>query len=164
MRRARQERGFVAGTKRTTLGGILKSVFDPERTLLPAALTRAQTYPVECWPSGDRSSPSALFVQVRLWLDCGCEPKLAHHCVIASRIHFSTLPQLSNSILSSIAAISASVCPWLRIWLRALLNSRSIGCMSCKTNCLQGSSITDHFSSSHCQRPATCAFQWASPR
>jgi hypothetical protein len=61
--------------------------------------------------------------------------------IIASRISFSILPQLPNSILSSMAAISASVCPWSRISLRVLLNSRSIGCMSCKTNCLQLSSI-----------------------
>jgi hypothetical protein len=61
--------------------------------------------------------------------------------IIASSISFSTLPQLSNSILSSMAVISASVCPWSRISMRVWLNSRSIGCMSCKTNCLQVSSI-----------------------
>src|SRR5262249_24663853 len=44
--------------------------------------------------------------------------------IIASRISFSTLPQLSNSTLSSMAAISASVCPWSRISLRVLMNSR----------------------------------------
>ena len=95
------------------------SAFDPERTfLLRSTNPQSHRFGFGGMPAASLSS-----------------------LIIASRISFSTLPQLSNSTLSSMAAISASVCPWSRISLRVLMNSRSIGCMSCRTNCLQVSSI-----------------------